>query len=491
MAGCTSALACSPSSSLLIARVVTGQGWQPMLMTSLPRALLPPFPASTPMCAPMGPPLACILYRASARSSAPRSGPLVGVTTMVPVEAPQRHARLGVAPPGHAKALVVQVGVPPRGVPGPLLVLARVSALVPVPAWVRVLAPAAPVAPRPSLTPVLALMPVLTLVPVPAPVPVAVPLEAMVLRPRSPLSSRTSASSRQPASSVLLSVTFGTLPLPFLSCASALPLPFPASRPSSSCVIVMVPPTGLPSGTCSVLVPLPGPDGCLVSCPALPSVPTPRTSTASTATMRPASFWGPPTVPSLLRRTGSFTSPPHRAALAYPVSPGPSPPPLWLAGLLLSPCSALTFPRPLFSALPSLPPLLSGQPCLAPADLWASYVRTTAPVLTSTRTASPVVAPPSPCPPRSPWLLLPQKPSPRATLWPTPIPEPCGPSVPLPPSSLRTTTVWTLPLPPPPSGISSSTYPHVPLMLVLPPCTFRPRCSGPPSNSASAPRFPP
>ena len=207
---------------------------------------------------------------------------------MVPVEAPQRHARLGVAPPGHAKALVVQVGVPPRGVPGPLLVLARVSALVPVPAWVRMLAPVAPVAPRPSLTPVLALMPMLTLVPVPAPVPVAVPLEAMVPHPRSPLSSRASASSRQPASSVLLSVTFGTLPLPFLSCASTLPLPFPASRPSSLCVIVMVPPTGLPSGTCSVLVPLPEPDGCLVSCPALPSVPTPRTSTAFTAAMRHA-----------------------------------------------------------------------------------------------------------------------------------------------------------------------------------------------------------
>ena len=90
----------------------------------------------------------------------------MGVTTMVPVGAPQRRARLGVPPPGHAKALVVQVGVPPRCVPGPLLVLARVSALVPVPAWVRVLAPAAPVAPRPSLTPGLALMPMLTLVPV-------------------------------------------------------------------------------------------------------------------------------------------------------------------------------------------------------------------------------------------------------------------------------------------------------------------------------------
>ena len=34
------------------------------------------------------------------------------------------------------------------------------------------------------------------------------------------------------------------------------------------------------------------------------------------------------------------------------------------------------------------------------------------------------------------------------------------------------TAVWTLPLPPPPSGTSSSTYPHVPLMLVPPPLHF-------------------
>ena len=102
---------------------------------------------------------------------------------MVPVEAPQRHARLGVAPPGHAKALVVQVGVPPRGVPGPLLVLARVSALVPVPAWVRMLAPVAPVAPRPSPTLVPALMLMLTLMPVQAPVPVLAQLLTVDLAP--------------------------------------------------------------------------------------------------------------------------------------------------------------------------------------------------------------------------------------------------------------------------------------------------------------------
>ena len=132
--GYTFALACSPSSSLLIVRVITGQGWQPMLTISLPKALLPPFPASTPMCVPMDLSLACILYHTSARSSAPQCGPLVGVATMVPMKEPRRHACLVVAPPGREGALVVQMGVPPRCVPGPLLVLARVSALVPVPA---------------------------------------------------------------------------------------------------------------------------------------------------------------------------------------------------------------------------------------------------------------------------------------------------------------------------------------------------------------------